>query len=398
MRIFALSTWFPHPTVNGSTLRVYHLLRALASKHDVDLAAFTPLGVPPEESIRHLRSFCRSVTPIPRSPFTASRKMGWLSVTPRSLFESYAPAVRTLARDAADTADAAIGFQLSAARYLDGVKPPTIFEEAEPRQIEQPRQTEPFARRSRRRLTWWKHAAFLKRLAGRMQAVTVVSEAERASLARVGCDPSTIFLIPNGAEMNDLDRRRAPVGPRIVYAGSVTWEPNLDAVRWFLGEVLPKIKAVRSDVEFWVTGATDGVALDALPNRSWAHFTGQLPDVKGAIGDSAVCVAPIRAGGGTRLKILEAMALGTPVVSTHKGAEGLDVRPNDHLLIADDPDAFATDVLRVLGDDTLARRLSTNGRARVAEKYVWSVIGDEFNLVVTEAMERWQSRPRQAAR
>ncbi len=401
MKIFALSTWFPHPTVNGSTLRVYHLLRALASRHEVDLAAFTPFGAPPDESLQHLRSFCRSVAVIPRTPFArdASRRVGRLSPTPRSLADSYAPEVRAMAREAAVAADAAVGFQIGAARYLRDVRSATIFEEAEPTQIEQLWRREPSSvRRLRRRLTWWKHALYLRRLVDRIDAVTVASDVERASLARIGCEPSKIGVVPNGADPGDLARPRTSPAPRIIYPGSVTYRANLDAVTWFMGEVLPRIKAERPDIEFWVTGDTDGVRVDALPNRAWAHFTGQLPDVKAAIGDAAVCVAPIRAGGGTRLKILEALALGAPVVSTHKGAEGLEVDDGDHLLLADTPETFAACVLHLLQNDTLAQHLSERGRARVAERYTWSVIGDRFNTVVTETAERWQRRSLQAAR
>jgi glycosyltransferase involved in cell wall biosynthesis len=396
MRVLALSTWFPHPTLNGSTLRAYHLLRGLASRYDVDLAAFTPFGAPAEQSLGHMRTFCRSVVAIPQSPFANTLSpAGLLSLTPRSLVESYVPAVREMVRAAAASADAVIGFQLGAARYLDRLPQATIFEEAEPVSIEHLWQAESSPlRRARRRLTWWKHAAYLRRLVDRMQAVTVASEIERAALVRLGCDRSRIAVIPNGADAADLERPRAPTGPRIIYTGSVTYSANLEAVSWFLGEILPRVKRDRPDVEFVVTGATDGVDLDRLPNRDMAHFTGLLPDVKSAIGDARVSVAPILSGGGTRLKVLEALALGVPVVSTRKGAEGLDLDDGEHVLLADSAEAFADGVRRVLGDTALAGRLSERGRARVAEQYVWSTIGDRFNAVVAEAMAQWRrSRP-----
>jgi glycosyltransferase involved in cell wall biosynthesis len=393
MPVFVLSTWFPHPTINGSTLRAYHLLRALAAKREVDLAAFTPFGPPPPESVEHLRSFCRSVSVIAHSPFAVHHheRARLLSFVPRSLAASYSSSVRDQVREAADMADVAIGFQLGAARYLDALRRPTLFEEAEPAQIENlVRGASSATGRMRNRLTWWKHALFLRRLVRRLSAVTVVSEVERALLSRIGCEADKIRVIPNGVERSDLARRRTPTAARIVYSGSVTYQPNLDAVRWFLSDILPKIKAERADAELWVTGATAGVPIDDLPNRAWVRFTGELPDVKAVIGDAAVSVAPIRMGGGTRLKILEALALGTPVVSTRKGAEGLRVDDGEQLLLADTPAAFASCVLRLLNDEPLARRVSESGRRRVAEQYAWPVIGDALDEVVTEAIERWR--------
>jgi glycosyltransferase involved in cell wall biosynthesis len=247
-------------------------------------------------------------------------------------------------------------------------------------------------------LTWWKHAAYLRRLIDRVDGVTVVSDVERAALVRIGCEPSSISVIPNGAEASDLTRPRTSPAPRIVYAGSVTYRANLDAVTWFLRDVLPRVRAEHPQVEFWVTGATEGVQLDALPNRALARFTGQIPDVKDVIGDARVCVAPILGGGGTRLKILEALALGVPVVSTRKGVEGLDVDDGEHVLVADTAEAFADRVGRILEDDDIAARLSRAGRARVAKKYTWSVIGDQLNTVVAKTVEQWRSRPRRTAR
>lgn len=390
MRIFALSTWFPHPTVNGSTLRVYHLLRALAARHEVHLAAFTPLGAPPQASIEHLRSLCRSVTVLPHSPFATrpSRLTTWMSSTPRSLLESYTPLVHDTVRAAAADADVAVGFQLSAARYLQGLQIATVFEEAEPTQIEHLWREQPvLVRRWRHRLTWWKHAAFLRRLVDGTDRVTVVSPIESASLARIGCDPAKIRIVPNAAEDDDVARARGPAAPRVVYAGSVTYRPNLEAVVWFLRHVAPLVKAARPDVELWITGSTGGVRTADLPNACWARFTGELRDVKSAIGDAAVAVAPLHGGGGTRLKILEALALGTPMVSTRKGAEGLDVTHETHLLLADTADDFASAVLRVLNDGALAARLSRNGRALVSERYRWSVAGRQLDGVIAEAIE-----------
>jgi len=389
MNVFALSTWCPLPLVNGSTLRAYHLLRVLASRHDVDLVAFSAPGPPTADDVAGLRRVCRTVTILPRSPFTpvAGARNGLLSMTPRSLVSTDDPEVRALIAARSASAHVAVGFALSAARYLTGLGIPTVFEEAEPRQIQAlaPRAAT-VPQRLRLRLTWWKHARYLRRVASSMSAVTVVSEQERESLTGIGVDASRIHVVPNGADAADLARPRAVASPpRLIYAGAVTYAPNLEAVTWFLAEVMPRVRAVRPDVGLWVTGDMGDVTPDRFPSRDHVRLTGRLPDVKDAISGSAVAVVPLLSGGGTRLKVLEALALGTPVVSTRKGAEGLAVVEGEELLLGDSPQAFADAVLRVLGDEALAARLSSAGRARVSSTYTWHAIGREF-LELVEAV------------
>jgi len=389
MNVFVLTTWCPFPVVNGSTLRAYHLLQALASRHDVDLVTFSAPGAPSDEHLAHLRTICRDVTVIPKSPFTPLRPggAGLFSSTPRSLVATDDPEVRALVAARSASARIAVGFALSAARYLTGIGIPTVFEEAEPRQIQaQAERATTLSQHVRRRLTWWKHARYLRRLVTSMSAVTVVSEQERRSLITIGVDASRIHVVPNGAEAGDLARPRAVASPpRLIYAGAVTYAPNLEAVTWFLAEVMPRVRAVRPDVELWVTGDTGDVAIDRFAALDCVRFTGRLPDVKDTISASAVAVVPLLTGGGTRLKILEALALGTPVVSTHKGAEGLAVVDGEHLLLADSPQDFADAVLRVLGDGSLAVRLSSAGRARISSTCTWDAIGREF-LGIVEAV------------
>src|SRR5262249_42734291 len=152
---------------------------------------------------------------------------------------------------------------------------------------------------------------------------------------------------------------------------SITYSANLDAVRFFTSEIFPTIRRSRPDVSFIVTGSTGQVDTSALTLGGQVTFTGRVPDVGRLVGESSVCVVPLRAGGGTRLKILEAMAIGTPVVTTTKGAEGLAVNDDEHLLIADSPHEFAACVLRLMDDAALRERLATNGRRLIEARYTW---------------------------
>ncbi|MGD8807776.1 MAG: glycosyltransferase family 4 protein, partial [Chloroflexota bacterium] len=160
------------------------------------------------------------------------------------------------------------------------------------------------------------------------------------------------------------------------------YQANYDAVRYFLAEIYPLIRTARPETTFKVTGSANGALLDGLALDESVKLTGFVKDIRPEVAGAAVCVIPLREGGGTRLKILEALALGTPVVSTSKGAEGLAVESGKHLLIADDPGHFARETLRLLGDAGLRRALAENGRRLVEAAYDWRRIGREYTALL----------------
>jgi polysaccharide biosynthesis protein PslH len=151
---------------------------------------------------------------------------------------------------------------------------------------------------------------------------------------------------------------------------------------WFLHEVYPHIQAKIPDIHLIITG---NHANRSLPSASNVTLTGYVDDIRPLIARSWISVVPLHTGGGTRLKILEAMSLRTPVVTTPKGAEGLDVQAGQHLLIADTPEAFAQAVVRLLQDPALRRQLASDAYQLVREKYDWMVIMPHFLELVERA-------------
>jgi glycosyltransferase involved in cell wall biosynthesis len=233
--------------------------------------------------------------------------------------------------------------------------------------------------RVRHGLTWLKMRSYVRRLLQDFDGCTVVSRQEHARVRQVAPDYHNVEIIPNGIDLAGYHGDHGvPEPDTIVYAGSLTYSANFDAVRYFLEEIYPLIQRARPSVKFSVTGKLDGVPVDSLPRYDGVTFTGYLNDVRPAVARSWVSVVPLRQGGGTRLKILESLALRTPVVSTTKGAEGLDLVDGRDLLIADAPADFAAAVLRMLDDSALRERLRTNGRREVAAKYDWHAIGQNL--------------------
>lgn len=195
-----------------------------------------------------------------------------------------------------------------------------------------------------------------------------------AGMIRASCS-TPVDVIPNGVDLNYFPQTPISQGTpgRIAFTGAMRHQPNADAVTWYVKEVHSLVQEQLPDATFAIVGADPPPAVAALSSRS-ILVTGQVPDVRPWLAEAQIVAVPLRSGGGTRLKILEAFAAGRPVVSTAIGAEGLDAVDGVHLLIADTPEAFAGAISRLAGDPALATELTTNARSLVEERYGWSTI------------------------
>ena len=186
-------------------------------------------------------------------------------------------------------------------------------------------------------------------------------------------------VVPNGVDVEEFvpDQSRAPADDTILFFGAINYHPNTDGLLFFLREVWPILKATRPGVRFRVVGPNPPPSIARWPDPA-VEVTGYVDDVRVAIGAASVVVVPLRIGGGTRLKVVEAMALGKALVSTTLGAEGIDVTHERDVLIADAPADFARQVLRVLEDRGLARRLGTEARQLAVQRYSWRAASERL--------------------
>jgi glycosyltransferase involved in cell wall biosynthesis len=197
---------------------------------------------------------------------------------------------------------------------------------------------------------------------------------------------SDVAVIPNAVDVAAYGGVYGkPCFSTAIFSGALTYSANYDALRYLLTDVYPTIKRAVPEFVLRVTGRTVGVELGRLPSRSGVEYTGYLPDIRPLVAQSWMSLVPLRLGGGTRLKILEAMVLGTPVVSTAKGADGLDVTDGEDILVGDSPAAFASRAIDLLKSPELRSRLAAAGRRLVESKYDWRVVGRELNAVVETA-------------
>lgn len=387
MRVLFVSRWFPYPPIHGSKQRVYHLLRGLAERHEVSLLSFADHpSIEPDAS--EVRSLCAHIETVPwraYRPRSAGALLGLLASTPRSIADTYSADMAKRVQRSCAAGDHAVivASQLSSASYHAGFAGlPAVFDEVELGIYrDRARGAGRLISRGRHALTWMKLRTYLARVLRDIDACTVVSTEEATLLRQAVPASPPIEIVPNGttvpAEVADASQRARDT---LVFAGAITYAANADGIRWFLESVYPVIKAQRPSTSLTVTGETGGQTLlgDGVVQ------TDHVPDARTFVAGSTVSIAPLRVGGGTRLKILEAMALGTPVVATTKAAEGLAVKHAEHLLIADEPQRFAHCVLQLFGDADLRQRLADNARRLVGERYEWGGIGRQFARLVED--------------
>jgi len=216
-----------------------------------------------------------------------------------------------------------------------------------------------------------------RRWCGRCQLNVVVSEADRVELQRI-VPGANCAVVPNGV---DIEAFRPCVGrdDGIVFVGGTNWFPNRDALQYFCDAILPRVRATAEITAVrWAGGGASDEARRHYLHRYGVELTGYVPDVRPYVRDAACYVVPLRVGGGTRLKILDAWAMGKAVVSTSVGCEGLAAEDGRNILIRDDPDSFAHAVCAVLHDGALRRRLGVEGRRTVERHYSWERIGDSM--------------------
>jgi len=405
LRLLFLSRWFPYPADNGSKLRVFNLLKQLSARHVVHLVSFTSEPVSAERWAA-VRAVCQQVDTVlytPFQPWSWRALRGFFDPRPRSVVDTHNLEMSALIAHACReySFDLVLASEIDMAPYaLEVPNAVRMLEELELTTIyEHFARAHSLGRRLRAGLTWWKLSRYTRYLLSNLDACTVVSEAEREHVLRSAGSRARVDVVPNGVDVAGYSGDfGAPEPDTLIYSGALTYSANFDAVDYFLREVYPRILAARPAVKFYVTGKLDGVPVERLPRQPGVVFTGYLADVRPAVARSWASVVPLRLGGGTRLKILEALALGTPVVATAKGAEGLELVPGRDYLLADNAAEMAEAVLSLLSDPDLRERLVRHGRRLVESRYDWSAVGQQLLTVLERLVPTARSIPAELPR
>ncbi len=235
---------------------------------------------------------------------------------------------------------------------------------------------------------YWKMKRFEPRWARKFDHILTVSSVDRDVFTRF-LPPERVSVLPTGV---DLDYFRLVGGTEIdgqlVFTGSMDWLPNDDGIQYFAREILPRILRNRPEATLKVVGRDPTRQLQRLAQvNPRVILTGRVRDIRPHLAEAAVYVVPLRVGGGTRLKIYEAMAMGKAVVSTRLGAEGLPVKDGEHLVLADEPEQFAKAVIRLLGDPNLRRQLGDTARQFVESQCGWPTVAKSCHDILQQLVE-----------
>jgi sugar transferase (PEP-CTERM/EpsH1 system associated) len=399
MRVLMIANYLPYPELTGGRIRVYNLLRRVAQRHEVSLAALleSPEDV---EGVPHLQQFCAAVETASFPAHQRSRLAkapGMLRYVlerkPPDLMLLHSQELLQKIRQLFSTAPFDI-VQIESVMglYLEGLPPRGAYRSLEMFQNITSHQLARISdverrgyERLRARITSISMRHWEPRYAENFDRCTTVSKVDQELLMKAN-PRLRVDVIPNGVDTQKYQPLPLPsetASPSLMFIGSMGYPPCVDAVLYFHSDILPLIRQVITPVQFRVVGRDPPPEVLKL-NGTGVHVTGRVEDVVPFYQQSTVCVVPLRAGGGTRLKILEAMALGRPVVSTTIGCEGLDVVDGKHLLVADTPEQFAAHTLRLLNDRHLVRHLCANARQLVEARYSWDSIAERLMEVYEE--------------
>lgn len=219
--------------------------------------------------------------------------------------------------------------------------------------------------------------------------VLTVSETDREAFAAF-LEPAKLTVIPTGVDVEYFRPMEVDETPNsLVFTGSMDWLPNEDGILYFADAILPLIRKECPEISLEVVGRSPSRKLQALAEADKSiRLTGRVEDIRPFLARGSVCIVPLRIGGGTRLKIFEAMAMGKATVSTSVGAEGLPVQSGENIILADAPAHFANSVISLLRDAQQRRRLGNEARTLVQEKYSWSKVAESFARTLQEVISQ----------
>ena len=399
MKILWLNAGLLLPLDKGGKLRTWHLMRHLARRHDITYLSFSD----PSQTEEHrtgMREVCQRLETVPRTDpakgtlrFYADAARYLVDPVPYAVAKYRSPAYAARVEELLRTGhfDAVVcDFLPPVVNMPRKLACPTILfthnVEAEIWRRHAETATNPIARRL---LThqWQRMLRFERDALARFDLVLAVSEADGDTFARLypGALRAPVHVVQTGVDTQFFSPASSTPARRahLVFTGSMDWLPNEDGMLYFVRDILPLVRKAEPGATLSIIGRAPTPAVRKLADEHGIAVTGSVDDVRTHVAAGSVYIVPLRIGGGTRLKIFEAMGMGKAVVSTTIGAEGLPVTDGADIAIADEPAAFADAIVRLIRDDAARSRIEAAGRRLVVERYDWSAVAQDFQDALT---------------
>jgi sugar transferase (PEP-CTERM/EpsH1 system associated) len=405
MKILWLNAGLLLPLDKGGRLRTWHLMRHLARRHDITYVSFSEPGELPEHR-DGMREVASRVVTIPRTDPAKGTPAFYIDAgrhvvdpVPYAVAKYRSAAYRTIVSTLVDESafDAVVcDFLPPVVNLPDRLPCPSILFTHNVEAEIWRRHAETAANPVSRFLLgqqWRRMLRFEREALARFDLVLAVSDADRHTFKRLypGALQRPPHVVQTGVDTAFFAPAAGQSAPRpahLVFTGSMDWLPNEDAMVHFVHDILPRIRQLEPEATLSIVGRLPTPTVKRLADDHGVEVTGRVDDVRPHIAAASVYVVPLRIGGGTRLKIFEAMAMGKAVVSTTVGAEGLPVSDGRDVLIADEPVRFAESVVRLIRDVDARRRIERAARRLVVEKYDWSAAAADFEDALEKLRER----------
>lgn len=401
MKILMLTPYLPYPLLSGGQIRTYNLLKKLADKHEITLFALIKDDAE-RQYIAELEKYCKKVQVFNRSkkPFTVQNVFkALLSSHPFLVIRNHAPQTikaieQELSQNHYDLIHAETFYMMP---HLPRTTIPTILVEQTIEYLgyESYAKKAPFFLKPLLQLDINKIKKWEKYYWKKCNQLIVMSQDDKQYIANQMQDHAKIDVVSNGVDIEwfDQKKREFPDQPTILSVGTFNWLPNVEAVKFLVSQVWPKIKTLVKNAQLMIVGNNPTQEVfNYEKGDPQIKVIGRIPDIRDAFKKSHVLVAPVFSGKGTRYKILEAMASGTPVVATSIAVEGLAVEHRKHVLTSNTAAGLAELTAEVLQDKKLWNSLSKTGYQFVMEQYNWDVISQKLDTIYQQLGVRHRSQ------
>lgn len=395
MRVLWIKTELLHPVDKGGRIRTYQMLRELRVNHRVTYLTLDD-GTASPDAIARATEYCDEVIRVPFRTASKRTPRFWLELVgnvfsglPYAIAKYRVPALTGALRARVARGDIDVivcDFLSPSINVPSDLDVPVILFEHNVEAAIWERHTRVAANPLKRRYMaeqWRRMRRFEGEECRRVDHVIAVSAEDCRQLERE-YGLAEVSEVPTGVDTEffrpSATVERAP--HEMVFTGSMDWLPNEDGIIWFCEEILPRIRREIPDATLTIVGRSPSrPVLDLAERHDAVEVTGSVPDVRPYMERASVFVVPLRIGGGTRLKVYEAMGMEIPIVSTTIGAEGLPVRDGHDLLLADDPDAFAATVVRLMRKPASGRELARTAAERVRAEFAWREVAARFAAI-----------------
>ena len=401
MKILVFYPYIPYPLDRGTYQRTFHLLRQLARVHEVDLFALAENS----EGTEHrqvFQQFCRRVE------FFPFKHPAWQKLFPDRIFNSLPTHVAhwTIPGVAEKLSEILAHGQYDAVHMCDIILAqyflkkhrdiPIVIDRSrvdlQYQLMEHARLNFPFRTKLLRYEGYTKLWFFEQTIAKRAAFQVVCGEDDEKFVHRYVSKKAPVEVVVNGVDLDyfhpSASTEERATKPTVLFCGAMDYNPNIDALRWYFEGVHDRLRQQIPDLQLYVVGKNPTPEVQQYSKRENVIVTGSVPDVRPYYRRAWLQIVPLQIGGGSRLKIVESIAMGTPVVSTTIGAQGLGLCHNSDILLADTHEAFASETARALRDETLRQTLKRIGIETVCERLSWQTLGNQLSDLYKKRLQR----------